>query len=53
MARVKVLPFRMTDREYSKLKRHADRMGIPMAEVLREFVNRLPDKGEEAQKDGT
>lgn len=39
----KVLTVRMTQKEYEKLQRYADRKEISMSRVVKDYIKRLPD----------
>lgn len=43
MARTKSIPFRFTEMEIAKLKAEAERQGVSMAEVVRAWINALPE----------
>ncbi|MGF1499733.1 MAG: DUF6290 family protein [Elainellaceae cyanobacterium] len=44
MARDNTVRVRLTDEELKALKQHAKNKGIPMSEVLRDFVKSLMEK---------
>jgi hypothetical protein len=44
MKRDKRLQILFSEREYNKLKRESEKLGVPMAEVVRDFVKGLPDE---------
>jgi hypothetical protein len=43
MARTNTLPIRLTDLELAKLKAEAERQDISMSEVVRAWINALPE----------
>lgn len=43
MARDKVFRVRLTDRELEKLERNAQERGVSSAELIRDYIKRLPN----------
>jgi hypothetical protein len=43
MSRTRVLQFRLSDYEFEQLQQEADRQGVPMADLLRKYIARLPE----------
>jgi hypothetical protein len=43
MARTNTLPIRLTDLELAKLKAESERLDISMSEVVRAWMNTLPE----------
>jgi len=41
MSRPKKIQFNVNEKEYEKLKKEAEKQGISMAEVLRDFIKSL------------
>jgi predicted DNA binding CopG/RHH family protein len=42
MTRGKMLRVRMSDYEFEQLRQEADRQGIPMSDLIRKMVSKLP-----------
>ncbi|NJR73172.1 MAG: hypothetical protein HC773_04725 [Scytonema sp. CRU_2_7] len=42
MSREKMLRVRMSDYEFEQLKQQADKEGIPMSDLVRKLVSKLP-----------
>jgi len=42
MTRGKMLRVRMSDYEFEQLRQEADRQGIPMSDLVRKMVSKLP-----------
>jgi predicted DNA binding CopG/RHH family protein len=42
MARGKVIQFRVSEYEFEQLRQEAEKQGVPMSDLLRKYVSRLP-----------
>lgn len=48
MSRDKFIKIRLSEQEHKRLKAFAEAQGVPMSEILRDFVKQLPTPGNTA-----
>jgi predicted DNA binding CopG/RHH family protein len=49
VSREKRFNIRLTEYEFAKLKAEAERQGVTMAEIMRDYIRRLPEPEQEKQ----
>jgi predicted DNA binding CopG/RHH family protein len=42
MSREKILKIRVSDYEYEQLKQESEKQGVPMSDLVRKYISKLP-----------